>query len=57
MQGEGAFLAEYRMGDEQSPLLLCCQSLILSRERMRNKPVQAPQPLRRVYSGNKSWMR
>jgi len=51
------FLAEYRMGDEQSPLLLCCQSLILSRERMRTKPVPVPQPLQRVYSGDRSWMR
>lgn len=51
------FLAEYRMDDEQSPLLLCCQLLILSRERMRTKPVPVPQPLQRVYSGDRSWMR
>lgn len=31
------FLSEYRIGDEQSPLLLCCHSLILGRERMRTR--------------------
>jgi hypothetical protein len=30
------FLTEYRIEDEQSPLLLCCQALILlGRDRMR----------------------
>jgi hypothetical protein len=33
------FLAEYRIGDEQSGFLLCCQSLIVSRDRMRTRPV------------------
>jgi len=50
------FLAEYRIGEEQSPLLLGCQSLILSRERMRTRPVNRPSPLPRVYSGDRSWM-
>jgi predicted phage terminase large subunit-like protein len=53
----GGFLAEYRIGDEQSPLLLCCQSLLLSgRDRMRTKPVKflALQP--RVCSGDRGWM-
>jgi hypothetical protein len=36
------FLREYRIGDEQSPLLLCCQSLVLGRNRMRTKAVELP---------------
>ena len=32
------FLDEYRIGDDQSPLLLCCQTLVLSRYRMSTKP-------------------
>jgi hypothetical protein len=28
------FLDEYRIGDEQSPSMLCCQSLVLSRDQM-----------------------
>jgi len=51
-----SFLAEYRIGDERSPLLLCCQSLILSRDRMRTRPVLRPAPLSRVSSGDRSWM-
>jgi hypothetical protein len=34
------FLAEYRIGDEQSPLVLCCRSLVLNRDLMRTKPVR-----------------
>jgi len=51
------FLAEYRIGDEQSPLMLCCQSLVLSgRGRMRTKPVKEQRlgPMR--YYGNLGWM-
>ena len=36
------FLTEYRIGDEQSPLLLCCQSLVLGRNRMCTKGVELP---------------
>jgi hypothetical protein len=51
------FLTEYRIEDEQSPLLLCCQALILlGRDRMRVKPVKAPEFLERRYSGDRSWM-
>jgi predicted phage terminase large subunit-like protein len=49
------FFSEYRIGDEQSPLLLCCHSLILGRDRMRTKPVKAPIPPPRHY-GERSWM-
>ena len=50
-------LAEYRIGDEQSPLLLCCHALILSgRGRMRTKPVKAPVYVPRIYQGERSWM-
>jgi predicted phage terminase large subunit-like protein len=34
------FLAEYRIADEQSPLLLCCRSLVLNRDVMRTRPVR-----------------
>jgi len=48
------FLAEYRIGDEESMLLHCCQSLILFRDRMRTEPRPVPQP---VYpQGGGSWM-
>jgi predicted phage terminase large subunit-like protein len=55
------FLAEYRISDEQSPLLLCCHSLILSgRGRMRTKPVKQAQLQRPNYGysryGDRSWM-
>jgi predicted phage terminase large subunit-like protein len=50
------FLAEYRVGDEQSPLLLCCQSLVLSRDRMRTRPVKKPEPVPYVPSGDRGWM-
>ena len=33
-----AFLAEYRIGDDESPLLLCCHALILSNQHMCCKP-------------------
>lgn len=39
------FLAEYRIGDEQSALVLCCHALILCRDRMRTKPVKYPVPV------------
>jgi len=51
------FLAEYRIGDEQSPLLVCCQALLLAgRDRMRTKPVNSHPVLRRSYLGRMSWM-
>jgi len=52
------FLAEYRMGDEQSPLLQGCHSLILSGcDRMRTKPVKRCEfELPSVYYGPRGWM-
>jgi predicted phage terminase large subunit-like protein len=32
------FLSEYRVADEESPLLQCCQSLLLNHDCMRTKP-------------------
>jgi predicted phage terminase large subunit-like protein len=52
----GRFLAEYRIGDGQSPLLLSCHALILCRDRMRIKPVKPPTPLSSTYAGERSWM-
>ena len=53
----GGFLGEYRIGDEQSPLLLCCQSLLLSgRARMCTKPVPYLAVQARVCSGDRGWM-
>jgi predicted phage terminase large subunit-like protein len=50
------FLAEYRIGDGLSPLLLCCHALLLSaRECMRTKPVK-PAELSFRYSGSHGWM-
>ena len=53
-------LAEYRIGDEQSPLLLCCHALVLrSRHRMRTKPVITASAIEmpsRTHSGERSWM-
>jgi len=50
------FLAEYRVGDEGSPLMLCCHALMASgRQYMRTKP--SPTPI--TYSppfGERSWM-
>jgi hypothetical protein len=34
------FLEEYRIADEQSPLLLCCGLLVLNRSSMRRKRVR-----------------
>jgi predicted phage terminase large subunit-like protein len=50
------FLGEYRGADEQSPLLLCCQSLVLSIDRMRTKPAPRPVYVPRLPSGERSWM-
>ena len=50
------FLAEYRVGDEQSPMLLCCHSLLLSRDCMRTKPVETPEFPSRASYGELSWM-
>jgi hypothetical protein len=55
------FLAEYRIGDDESPLLLCCHALVLSsRHCMYPKPVPRPPELfqgsPRRYLGEGSWM-
>ena len=51
------FLAEYRVGDEHSPLLLCCHALILSAgDCMRTKPVKGPVLQPYVYTGRNAWM-
>ena len=49
------FLAEYRVGDERSPLLLCCRALIAYRQLMTTKPKPAPIPSP-VSGGDRSWM-
>ena len=52
-----AFVAEYRIGDEQSPLLQCCYALILSgREQMRTQPVEDLTYDFYPNYGNLSWM-
>jgi hypothetical protein len=48
------FLEEYRIADEQSPLLLCCRSLLLDRDCMRTKPVKHSLDFSPTSSG--SWM-
>jgi hypothetical protein len=50
------FLGEYRGAEEQSPLLLCCQSLVMSLDRMRTKPTPRPVCVPRLPSGERSWM-
>ena len=51
------FFAEYRIGDEQSPLMLCCQSLVFSgRHRMCTKPVIEPPRYRPPNTNQYSWM-
>jgi predicted phage terminase large subunit-like protein len=52
------FLSEYRINDEQSPLLLCLHSLIVSgRNCMRTKPVKPVIPRRSSYGlGERGWM-
>jgi predicted phage terminase large subunit-like protein len=54
------FLAEYRIGDEESPLLQCCHTLTFAgRHRLQRKPVyEARDPEIPVYSyrGEGSWM-
>ena len=50
------FLSEYRIGDEQSLLLLCCQSLILSRDRMQTRPAARPMPTPYSRQGERAWM-
>jgi hypothetical protein len=50
------FLSEYRGADEQSPLLLCCQSLVLSIDRMRTKPVPRPVYEPRLPTSERAWM-
>jgi predicted phage terminase large subunit-like protein len=50
-------LAAYRRGDDQSPLLLCCQSLVVSgRDRMRTKSPKLRLPIEPIYHGEHSWM-
>ena len=50
------FLGEYRGADEQSPLLLCCQSLVMSPDRMRTKPVPRPVYEPRIPQSERAWM-
>lgn len=51
------FLNEYRIGDEQSPLLLSCHGLLLSgRGCMRTKPVKAAWEMSYAYYGPQGWM-
>ena len=57
------FLEEYRTGDEQSPLLLCCYALILDGcQRMRSRPVARMRPVPEFFEhsylplGPGSWM-
>jgi predicted phage terminase large subunit-like protein len=47
------FLAAYRIGAEQTPLLLCCHTLIRHADRMRTQPEEEDLPA--VYSGPRSW--
>jgi len=53
------FLDAYRMGDEEAPLLLCCQALIPALSLMREKPVPRP-PEREFWDpprrGPLAWM-
>jgi hypothetical protein len=50
-------IGEYRINDEESPLLLCCHSLVLSGcDQMRTKPVREIEPRFLVYSREASWM-
>jgi predicted phage terminase large subunit-like protein len=52
------FLSEYRVNDEQSPLLLCLHSLIVSgRNRMKTKPAERViQPRSSYGCGERGWM-
>jgi predicted phage terminase large subunit-like protein len=51
------FLAEYRIGHEQSPLLLSCHALLLSgRQCMRTKPIKATPELSYAHYGPNGWM-
>ena len=50
------FLEEYRVADEESPLLLCCHSLILNVDFMRTKPVPRLVYEPRLPQGERSWM-
>jgi len=50
------FLSEYRIGDEQSPLLLSCHALILCASRMITKRVPVAIPPPRIDPDDRSWM-
>jgi predicted phage terminase large subunit-like protein len=53
----GGFLTEYRIGDEKSLLMLCCQSLVVSgRDRMRTKPIPEQLPGPTSDYGRFGWM-
>jgi predicted phage terminase large subunit-like protein len=50
-------LAAYRSNDNQSPLLLCCQSMVISgSNRMRTKDLKFRPPFEPTYDGPRSWM-
>jgi len=52
-----SFLEEYRIGDERSPLLLCCHALMASaRQYMRTKPSPAPTNYSPPNLGERGWM-
>ena len=51
------FLAEYRMDNERTPFRLCCHALLLHLDRMRPKPIPAPELLTCSYGGEDSWMK
>jgi predicted phage terminase large subunit-like protein len=52
-----AFVAEYRIGDEQSPIMQACHALILfGREQMRTKPVKDPDFVAYESYGSLGWM-
>lgn len=50
------FLSEYRIGEAQSPLVLCCNSLVMSSNHMRTKPVPRKESPERIYPGDRGWM-
>ena len=50
------FLSEYRIGDEQSPLLLSCHALILCASRMITQTSTGGNTTSSKLPGDRSWM-